>query len=287
MNRVFKTIFDQRINEFEFDFKQSSKSLYWSEKEKKLAHPGEYGIYRENSCKNLLRFILPDSISIDSGFVINPSGAISTQCDIVLFDRTNTPILKSKEHQNFFPAETLIGIGEVKSILSKTQLKDSLIKLSKNKAIRESLDNESARSMDGNRIDGFNAKSTITHMPISFLICEKLDFNIDNLVDEFENLYEGVELRNRHNLILSIDDGVFLYADNIVEGEVGRSAYPYPINGGNKMKNYHFNNELRHGYMMFAQYLYTATKQVVHPEFNMFKYLMVDNDDIRYILEGN
>jgi hypothetical protein len=261
--------------------------LYWNEEEKKLVHPGEYGIYRENSCKNLLRFILPDSISIDSGFVINPSGAISTQCDIVLFDRTNTPILKSKEHQNFFPAETLIGIGEVKSVLSKTKLKDSLIKLSKNKAIRESLDNESVRSIVGNRIDEFNAKTTITHMPISFLICEKLSFNIDNLVNEFKELYKGVELRNRHNFILSIDDGVFLYADNKVQGEAGRSAFPYPIMEGNKMENYHFNNISRNGYMYFAQHLYVAAKQVVHPEFNMFKYLMADNDEMRYILEGN
>jgi hypothetical protein len=287
MNKVFKTIFDQRINEFEFDFKESCNTLYWSEEEKKLVHPGEYGIYRENSCKNLLRFILPDSISIDSGFIISSSGAISTQCDIVLFDRTNTPILRSKEHQNFFPAETLIGIGEVKSVLSKTKLKDSLIKLSKNKAIRESLDNESVRSIDGNRVVGFNAKTIITHMPISFLICEKFSFNIDNLVDEFEELYKGIELRNRHNLILSIDDGVFLYADNIAEGEVGRSAFPYPINGGTKMKNYHFSNKSRNGYMFFAQHLYVGTKQVVHPEFNIFKYLKDDGDELEYILERN
>jgi hypothetical protein len=284
MNKIFKSIFDQRIKEFEYDFKESSKNLYWSEEKNKLIHSGEYGIHREYSCKNLLRFILPDSISIDSGFVINPSGNISTQCDILLYDRTNTPILRSKEFQNFFPAETLIGIGEVKSVLSKPLLKDALIKLSKNKSIRDNLNNSAIRSINGLQIDEFDAVTKIFHMPISFLICEKLDFDTKNLVDEFKDFYKEIEVRHRHNLILSIDDGVFMYADNKLQGGMDRSPFPYPIKEGKKMLNYHFSNKSRDGYMLFAQHLYTAAKQVVHPEFNMFKYL-TDNDEMQYTLE--
>jgi hypothetical protein len=97
----------------------------------KLIHPGEFGIYREAICKRFLEFIIPKKLSIDNGFLINTNNEVSTQCDIVIYDSKHTPLVQSNELQRFFPIETVCAIGEVKSTLSKAQLKETLLKLSK------------------------------------------------------------------------------------------------------------------------------------------------------------
>ncbi len=49
-------------------------------------------------------------------------------------------------------------------------------------------------------------------MTPSFLICEKMDFDISNIENEIDSLYESdVEIRQRHNMILSIEDGLLIY----------------------------------------------------------------------------
>ena len=51
----------------------------------------------------------------------------------------------------------------------------------------------------------------------SFLICAKLNFNL--LEINFDNIYDSsIEQENKHNLILSLKDGVFLYYKNKMWG---------------------------------------------------------------------
>jgi hypothetical protein len=47
----------------------------------------------------------------------------------------------------------------------------------------------------------------------TFLICERFDFETKNLTNELNSLYSSeIEPKNKHNMILSIDDGLLLYA---------------------------------------------------------------------------
>ena len=73
---------------------------------------------------------------------------------------------------------------------------------------------------------------------MSFLICKKIDmpknYTYSNLIKDINDAYEkkGILPYNRHNLILSIDDGVFLYYDDNNKYE----HIAYPVMQGKKMK---------------------------------------------------
>ena len=49
---------------------------------KAITHPGESGRARENIIAEFLRKLVPQSIGIDTGFVIDSQGGISKQIDI-------------------------------------------------------------------------------------------------------------------------------------------------------------------------------------------------------------
>ncbi|MFJ5717406.1 DUF6602 domain-containing protein [Neobacillus sp. NPDC093127] len=111
---------------------------------------------------------------------------------------------------------------------------------------------------------------------MSFLVCKNIDmskkdegYNFSNLLIDINKAYEekGTLPFNRHNLILSIDDGVFLYFDN--ERKHEHIAYPLmprreikqrfiPVQ--DKDKEYHFKQ--------FAHHLFIGVQNatILHPE---------------------
>src|ERR1700748_1622761 len=116
-NKIFQSILDEKIEFFKFAFQQTSKNIFWDEAKKQLIHPGEYGMYREAVCKDLLRLFIPGRLDIGNGFLINDVGDISTQCDIIVYDKNATPLIENTERQRFYPVETVSSIGEIKSDL--------------------------------------------------------------------------------------------------------------------------------------------------------------------------
>ena len=65
-SRIFMQIFDRQIAQFAGLFAEDSSAIFKDEKEK-LIHPGEYGRYREEPCKGLLRTILERGVNISDG----------------------------------------------------------------------------------------------------------------------------------------------------------------------------------------------------------------------------
>jgi hypothetical protein len=217
-NHVFKSLLESEAKKFRDSFSEDSERLFYDEASKKLRHSGEFGMYREVVCKQFLRYFTPRSLDIASGFVITPNDEISTQCDIIVFDLNNTPLIQTDDRQKFFPIETVITVGEVKSILTKGQLKSALIKLSHVKRLR----NINEQSPTIRRI---NYTSPIgSHSAddlFTFLICKKLNFDLTNISDDMENIYDGISRRYWHNVIFSIEDGLIIYYD-------GKKFHPWP-----------------------------------------------------------
>lgn len=56
-SKRFEQIFYRQISQFVGMFSEDSNSIFKDEKNK-LIHPGEYGRYRENTSKQLLRMVL-------------------------------------------------------------------------------------------------------------------------------------------------------------------------------------------------------------------------------------
>ena len=159
-----------------------------------LIHPGEYGKYRENALKDLLSILT--SYKIGDGFIITSEDSISTQCDIVIYDNNNLPVLENNFTQ-FFTIESVIAIGEVKSTLNHTEFKNTLIKLANNKKLKK-------------EINGLGREKGIgdeNNSPITFLVCKNLSFNLKNI--NFDDIYKNVEREFWHDSILIIDQGIY------------------------------------------------------------------------------
>ncbi len=186
---------------------KESKNIFWDESKNRLMHSGEYGIYREELVKKWLRIFIPETFGISSGFIINSKGQISTQCDLIIYDREKTPKIETIESQRFFPVETVILIGEIKSdINSINELNNYLLKLSEIKKIRDGIISSYAYNVkfpDYKFTPELNPFDNL----FSVLICNKFNFNID--VSQID--YGRTENRYKHNLILSLNDGIINY----------------------------------------------------------------------------
>ena len=205
-SRIFMQIFDRQIAQFAGLFSEDSSAIFKDEKEK-LIHPGEYGRYREESCKSLLRTVLDRSVNISDGFIITSDDRITTQCDIIVYNANVSPLI-ADGIARMFPAEEVRMIGEVKSSLDRQGFINALRKMAENK--RTILEGRYGlfSKPEGRTGETFN---TI----ISFLVCNKLLFNYDKLTNE--EIYEGIDRKYWHNAILSVEDVamnyVFEYTD--------------------------------------------------------------------------
>lgn len=211
MNQIYKKLLVNKIDKFIYDF-NSTKNLFENlEKRNKLLHPGEFGIYRENICKEILEFAIPQKFNVSSGFLINSYDEISTQCDIVIYDLNNTPLIKEGNNNRFFPVEPVLAVGEMKSTLTMNDLCNSLLKLSNVKKLKKI-----------NNLFCVNNVKKEKHIPeldpydtiFTFLICEKItDFNFEKLKTKMTEVYELNQIPQylHHNIILSLNDGIITY----------------------------------------------------------------------------
>ena len=189
---IFRNIVEQKINIFVSTFGENANNLF--KIDNKLIHPLEYGMYRERCAKELLGFICDKSIAISDGFIISADNNVSTQCDIIMYQRDTMSIIDNGI-SNFFPVEIVKCIGEIKSTLNKNDLRKALVKMAQNKQMF--LQRRGAQKP----LASLKEKDEI----VSFLICNKLSFDIDKL--DFDEIYEEIpDIRFRHNMILSLQD---------------------------------------------------------------------------------
>lgn len=261
-NNIFEALLLEKINIFKTLFTDVSNSIFYDESGK-LIHPGEYGMYKETACKEFLKFVIPNRLDISQGFLINSHNEHSHQCDIVIYDSKVTPIIESGERQRFFPVETVVAVGEVKSTLTKTQFTEAINKLSKVKHMREKINNPTIIKRDHwGKYDPINYPYD---QIFTFLVCNKLDFNIGNIASDINSIYQdSIPYRYRHNLILSIEDGLLLYYDN------NKKNMMYPEWNSIKLKNRFVKiheNPYTH-FKIFASYLFLGTTSgtILYPE---------------------
>jgi len=209
-------LLDEKMRHFASSFLESSRQLFANE-DGQLVHPGEFGTYRESITKDFLKSFIPQRMAIDSGFVITSSGKISTQCDIVIYDKSVTPLIQNENRQRFFPVESVCAVGEIKSILSLSDLKSALRKLAAVKGLRDYL--YEPYYIYCAKEEGLKSKympeSDERDQMLTFLICEAFSFDLKQHAEEIMSCYTQ-ELPNRpfchrHNLILSIKDALLTY----------------------------------------------------------------------------
>ncbi|MEG0424704.1 MAG: hypothetical protein RR556_03125 [Cetobacterium sp.] len=229
MNNRYKTLLDIECKKLISSFEDSRKLFFNSTNKNNLHHGPEYGSYRERACKDFLKFILPNKYKTGDGFVINSYDETTSQCDLVIYNSNLTPMIEVNQNTRFFPCETTLAIGEVKSVLNKKELFNCLKKLALNKEIRKL---KSHDIIDGTipSEDFFNSGTEFIH-PFTFVICESILGFSNNLAQEIEHFYisEKIPLEFRHNYILSLKDGYisYIFDDNLIS-ELLSIENPHP-----------------------------------------------------------
>lgn len=202
-NKIFQAILNSKMEEFAKSFVEDADSIFYDESNN-LIHPGEYGSYKERTLKRLFELLIPTSMKLGDGFIITSTDKKSTQCDLVIYDSTELPLL-SDGISSFFPIESVLAIGEVKSKLSRSKFIDAIRKLARNNQLQDERKGVIKQVVHKTGKEYENL--------VSFLVCSKLDFNIkgSNLNIILEEAYEGIDKKYWHNFILSMDQGIIGY----------------------------------------------------------------------------
>ena len=85
------------------------------------------GEWKESVLRSILSRNIPENIKIGRGFIISADGS-STQIDVLVY-RNDSPVFFRDADLVFIPPEGVLAVIEVKSNITKSSLKDALLKL--------------------------------------------------------------------------------------------------------------------------------------------------------------
>ncbi len=268
-NTKYKNALDRKINLFKEDFLNFSRTQY-TDTNGVLIHPGEFGTSRENACKELFRSVVQNGKDIDTkGFIMNANDEITGEQDIIFYSKTETPLL-TLDNDKFFPVETVVAVGQVKSIIrTRADLKAALDSLTKVKSARNNMGHDSVlwRGQDlWNGRSGYFTEIFYDQI-FTFLVCEKIEINISP--EEIDSLYDtGTSQYLKHNIILDLSNGVYGYRIKADEPFVG---IPFSKNGNSTPsfiasddKNIH----IKH--LLTNLQISTAGGTIFHPDMGVY-----------------
>lgn len=83
-------------------------------------HAGQKGSSLEQAVREILQKFLPEKVGVTEGVVIDADGFISSQLDIILYDRIHAQLFYGNGGTSVVPAEFVWAVGEVKATLTST-----------------------------------------------------------------------------------------------------------------------------------------------------------------------
>lgn len=91
-----------------------------------IQHATTKGTASEGTWSKFLEEYLPERYSVSSGFVVDHTGKLSKQQDIVVFDRQFTPFLFKYAGGTYIPREAVYAVFEVKQTITKSYLEQAV-----------------------------------------------------------------------------------------------------------------------------------------------------------------
>lgn len=97
-------------------------------------HNAEEGRYKEIVLAEILRSALPENIGVGTGFVLCDDREISSQIDIILYDKSKSAEVLKKGNFVIVLKQSVLGIIEVKTTLKSSEMEGVIDKLCEEKA---------------------------------------------------------------------------------------------------------------------------------------------------------
>lgn len=98
------------------------KILTQSEDISGLSHNPSIGSVRESYLIEFFKTLIPDTVSIKSGFITDATGKISPQLDFIVVKNSSIPFFEMKDGISVIPIESVLLIAEIKSLLTTKDL---------------------------------------------------------------------------------------------------------------------------------------------------------------------
>ena len=194
-----KKLYRNLSDKFLLDFEESSI----------MNHNGIKGDYRESSLKEfLLNGRLPKRFDIGKGEIISSFSGVSKQSDLIIYDSIEGISFQGKEDLKVFPIESICGVIEVKSCLSKEKLIEGL----------ENIKSVKMLTQDDSIVDYRGGLSIITPRPKPFGIIFAYKLGNNSLDSLRQNLIEWESQNNKKyftNLIVVLNEGIIRHTKNI------------------------------------------------------------------------
>ncbi|GEM_PF-6344594 len=168
---------------------------------------------REACVRGLLKNFLPGIYGVAQGYVIGQCGEISHQCDLIIYHKSFTPYFHTPEAQRFFPIESVIAVGEIKSKADGTVLDDALEKLARIKIMREAIIDAAIARCRPSINRAYSPKDNLRDQVVTFVVCEEFTCSNDILSERIKKSWAGSLPRHRVNLISAIRNGTCTYKD--------------------------------------------------------------------------
>jgi hypothetical protein len=167
-----------------------------------ISHAGEKGRNNEQVLAEFLRKYLPHRFSVDTGQVVAVDGSTSSQTDIIIHDRFNTPGLFLGGTSVLVPIETTYAVISVKTTLGKSELIDAARQI---ESVRQ-LKNEASFQYSRGEVMKLPASGVAVQRPRGFVFAFKTKWKELETIDScFREIIEPIHDEFRPNGMCIID----------------------------------------------------------------------------------
>lgn len=183
------------------------------------------GSAREQAVRLKLEKLFPQAVGVGTGCVIDVQNKTSKQTDIIIYEKDICPVFSINDtpESSYYPCESVIAVGEVKSTLNTVDLLDAFAKIESVKSLKR-FGNEgtcfrkycSRVVMQGAPSETFDQFNKPLDQIYGFVICDKIGLAIDTFLSKCE---EEIQKRPAYllpNMIVSLHDGVLVHIDTKV-----------------------------------------------------------------------
>jgi len=183
--------------------------------------------------REFLNRMLPSTLYVTHGHLIDKNGIVSPQLDVIISDKSNIPsLMKTKDGTEYVPIDSVYAVGEIKSTYYKNSkyiesFTDVLSKI-KNDMFHEDVPNTAYNGiMNDNTLmrDMVLCKGNkILNKLYSFMLfVDSSDFKFSEIANHFSTS----NIRNLPNSTVLLNQGIIMYAK--LDDKLNFSRYPDEI----------------------------------------------------------